>query len=87
MNYLILCGVDRIMKIAIAGTGSLGLSSAILLAQYNEVLAVDVITELDPVADVEIEDYLSNKELNFTTTLDKKSECKGTEYVNKVPPN
>ena len=68
------------MKIAIAGTGYVGLSNAMLLAQHNEVIAVDVIPakveslnkKKSPIADAEIEDFLANKKLNFTATLDKK---------------
>ena len=67
------------MKIAIAGTGYVGLSNAMLLAQYNEVIAVDIIAEKvkllnekkSPIVDVEIEDFLANKPINFTATLDK----------------
>ncbi|WP_368389120.1 hypothetical protein [Shewanella metallivivens] len=67
------------MKIAIAGTGYVGLSNAMLLAQHHEVVAVDIIEQkisqlndkISPKADVEIEDFLANKPLNFTTTLDK----------------
>ena len=67
------------LKIAIAGTGYVGLSNAILLAQHNEVVAVDIIKEKvdllnqqkSPIVDVEIEEFLSNKCLNFKATLDK----------------
>jgi UDPglucose 6-dehydrogenase len=77
------------MKIAIAGTGYVGLSNAMLLAQHNEVVAVDIVAEKidllirkkSPIADVEIEDFLSNKELNFTATLDKQLAYKGADYV------
>jgi len=77
------------MKIAIAGTGYVGLSNAILLAQHNEVVAVDIVPEKiemlsrkkSPIADVEIEDFLTNKELNFTATLDKQLAYKGADYV------
>ena len=66
------------MKIAVAGTGYVGLSNAILLAQNNEVVAVDIIQEkvdmingrVSPIVDKEIEDYLSNKELNLVATTD-----------------
>ena len=77
------------MKIAVAGTGYVGLSNAILLAQNNEVLAVDVIEEKvkminngkSPIIDKEIEDYLANKELNLTATLDGEKAYVNAEYV------
>jgi UDPglucose 6-dehydrogenase len=77
------------MKIAIAGTGYVGLSNAMLLAQHNEVVAVDIIEEKvqllnnkkSPIADVEIEDFLVNKALNFTATLDKNLAYKNADYV------
>jgi len=77
------------MKIAIAGTGYVGLSNAMLLAQHNEVIAVDIIEEKvsllnnkkSPIADTEIEDFLINKNLNFTATLDKKLAYSNADYV------
>ncbi|CCN70300.1 nucleotide sugar dehydrogenase [Vibrio nigripulchritudo] len=77
------------MKIAIAGTGYVGLSNAVLLAQSNEVFAVDVIeskvtsinNKLSPIADKEIETYLSEKPLNLTATLDKEKAYKDAEFV------
>ena len=77
------------MKIAIAGTGYVGLSNAILLAQYNEVVALDIVPEKvsllnqkrSPIEDKEIEDYLSNKQLNFRATLDKQDAYAGAEVV------
>tara|TARA_B110000196_G_C21126810_1_gene656270 strand:- start:343 stop:1530 length:1188 start_codon:yes stop_codon:yes gene_type:complete len=77
------------MKIAIAGTGYVGLSNAMLLAQHNEVVAVDIIAEKiellnnkkSPIVDVEIEDFLLNKELNFTATLNKEIAYKNADYV------
>jgi UDPglucose 6-dehydrogenase len=77
------------MKITIAGTGYVGLSNAMLLAQHNEVIAVDIIEEKinllnqhkSPIVDVEIEDFLINKALNFTATLDKELAYKDAEFV------
>ncbi len=77
------------MKIAIAGTGYVGLSNAMLLAQHNEVVALDIVPEkiemlnrkASPIADIEIEDYLKNKPLNFRATLDKVSAYTGANYV------
>ena len=77
------------MKIAIAGTGYVGLSNAMLLAQHNEVVAVDIIEEKvamlnkkqSPIEDVDITDFLQNKALNFTATLDKQKAYANAEYV------
>jgi UDPglucose 6-dehydrogenase len=77
------------MNITIAGTGYVGLSNAMLLAQHNTVIAVDIIEEKikllnnkkSPVSDVEIEAFLQNSALNFTATLDKKVAYKNAEYV------
>jgi UDPglucose 6-dehydrogenase len=77
------------MKVAIAGTGYVGLSNAMLLAQHNEVVALDVIPEKvemlnkrqSPIVDVEIEDFLANKTLNFTATLEKEQAYLGAAYV------
>ena len=77
------------MKIAIAGTGYVGLSNAILLAQYNEVVAVDIIQEKvdminnkkSPIVDKEIEQYLATKELNLVATTDAYKAYSDAEYV------
>jgi UDPglucose 6-dehydrogenase len=77
------------MKIAIAGTGYVGLSNAMLLAQHNEVVAVDIVEDKinllnnnkSPIADVEIEDFLQNKILNFTATLDKELAYQNANFV------
>ncbi len=82
------------MKIAIAGTGYVGLSNAMLLAQHNEVIAVDIIEEKiallkakkSPIVDAEIEDYLANKPLNFTATLDKQQAYENADYVIVATP-
>jgi UDPglucose 6-dehydrogenase len=77
------------MKIAIAGTGYVGLSNAILLAQHNEVVALDIVPEkvemlnrkVSPIVDNEIEDYLKHKPLNFRSTLDKQDAYAGAAFV------
>jgi len=77
------------MKISIAGTGYVGLSNAILLAQNHEVVALDIVSEkidllnrkLSPIVDAEIEDYLQNKALNFRATLDKHDAYKGADFI------
>ncbi|MFE8146627.1 nucleotide sugar dehydrogenase [Brenneria goodwinii] len=77
------------MKIAIAGTGYVGLSNAILLAQHNEVVAVDVVAEKvamlnegkSPIVDKEIEDFLLNKPLNFKATLDAVTAYQNADFI------
>ncbi|MDY3959632.1 nucleotide sugar dehydrogenase [Romboutsia timonensis] len=77
------------MKIAIAGTGYVGLSNAILLAQNNEVVAVDIIEEKvdminnkkSPIVDKEIEEYLATKKLNLVATTDSLKAYKDADYV------
>ncbi|WP_110576741.1 nucleotide sugar dehydrogenase [Marinomonas alcarazii] len=76
-------------KIAIAGTGYVGLSNAMLLAQHNDVIAVDIVPEKvtmlnnkqSPIEDVEIEDFLENKALSFTATLDKQVAYQQADFV------
>ncbi len=77
------------MKITIAGTGYVGLSNAVLLAQHNQVVALDVIPEkVDkinsgqcPIVDAELEEYLANKNLNLIATLDKATAYKNADFV------
>ena len=77
------------MKIAIAGTGYVGLSNAILLAQHNEVVALDIVPEKvemlnrkqSPIEDVEIVDYFTNKELNLRATLSKQDAYSNADFV------
>lgn len=77
------------MKIAIAGTGYVGLSNAILLSQHNEVVALDIVPEKvamlnrkeSPIEDAEIEDYLKYKKLNFRATLDRRDAYEGADFV------
>ncbi|WP_273124270.1 nucleotide sugar dehydrogenase [Bacillus weihaiensis] len=77
------------MKITIAGTGYVGLSNAVLLAQHNEVIALDIIQEKvdminerkSPIIDHEIEDFLTTKELNLVATTDQYVAFKDAEYV------
>ncbi len=82
------------MKIAVAGTGYVGLSLAVLLAQHNEVTAVDIIPEkvdmlnnhISPIQDDYIEKYLAEKELDLTATLDAESAYKDAEFVIVAAP-
>ena len=77
------------MKIAVAGTGYVGLSLAVLLAQQNEVVALDIMPEkvemlnrkVSPIADKEIEDFLKNKSLNLHATLNKEEAYKNADFV------
>ena len=82
------------MKIAVAGTGYVGLSLAVLLAQHNEVIAVDIIPEkvkmlnsrISPIKDREIEEYLINKDLDLTVTLDGETAYKKADFVIVATP-
>ncbi|EOB4246818.1 nucleotide sugar dehydrogenase [Vibrio metschnikovii] len=77
------------MKIAVAGTGYVGLSNAMLLAQRHQVVAVDIVEhkvtmlnhKQSPIVDAEIEHFLANKPLNFVATLDKQQAYKDAEFV------
>ena len=81
--------MEDIMKIAVAGTGYVGLSNAILLAQHNEVVALDIIQEKvdminnrkSPIVDKEIQEYLETKDLNLIATTDAYKAYKEAEYV------
>lgn len=77
------------MKIAVAGTGYVGLANSVLLSQHNEVYAVDIIEEkveminnkISPIADAEIIDFLKNKELNLTATTNSEEAYKDAEFI------
>ena len=77
------------MKIAIAGTGYVGLSNAVLLAQHNQVVALDLLEEkvrlinqkISPIADKEIQEYLASRPLDLRATTDPGQAFEGAEYV------
>ncbi|GGO78030.1 UDP-glucose 6-dehydrogenase [Marinobacterium nitratireducens] len=77
------------MKIAVAGTGYVGLSNAVLLSQHHEVVAIDIVEEKvrqindrhSPIVDAEIESYLQEKTLNLRATLDKEDAYRGADFV------
>ena len=82
------------MKIAVAGTGYVGLSNAVLLAQHNEVVALDIVPEKvemlnnkqSPIEDSEIEKFFETKELNFSATTDKQKAYLNADYVIVATP-
>ena len=82
------------MKIAIAGTGYVGLSNAVLLAQHNQVIAIDIVpakVEMlnrrhSPIEDSELEDYLSHRPLNLHATLDQAEAYTGADFVIVATP-
>lgn len=77
------------MKIAVAGTGYVGLSNAVLLSQHHEVVALDIVPEKvalinarkSPIGDTDIEDFLANQPLNLRATLDKNDAYEGASFV------
>lgn len=77
------------MKIAVVGTGYVGLSNAMLLAQHHDVIAVDIVTEKvellnnkqSPIEDKDIEHFLANKKLNFSATLDAKQAYEDADFI------
>lgn len=79
----------REMKIAVAGTGYVGLSNAVLLAQHNDVVALDIVAEKvdminrrqSPIEDAEIEEFLQNRQLRLEATLDKRHAYEGAQFV------
>lgn len=81
-------------RIAVAGTGYVGLSNAVLLAQHNEVIAIDIVPEKvemlnnrqSPIEDAEIANFFANKELNFRATLDKEEAYANADFVIVATP-
>jgi UDPglucose 6-dehydrogenase len=81
--------MDKTLNIAVAGTGYVGLSLAVLLSQHHQVTALDIIAEKvdlinarkSPIVDREIEDFLANKPLNLTATTDKKTAYAKADFV------
>lgn len=86
--------MNKNIKIAVAGTGYVGLSNAVLLAQHNEVIAIDIVPEKvemlnkkqSPIEDAEITNFFANKELNFRATLDKEEAYAKADFVIVATP-
>jgi len=86
--------IKKDLKIAVAGTGYVGLSMATLLAQHNQVVAVDILPEKvaminrrqSPIQDEYIEKYFAEKELNLTATLDAETAYMGADFVIVAAP-
>jgi UDPglucose 6-dehydrogenase len=82
------------MKIAIAGTGYVGLANGVLLSQHGEIVALDIVPEKvemlnrkeSPIQDTELKDYLKKKPLNFRATLDKKDAYEGGNTSSSLIP-
>ena len=80
---------DRELTVAVAGTGYVGLSLAVLLSQHHKVYAVDIVPEkvdkinarISPIQDAEIEEYLAEKSLDLTATLDGEAAYRQADYV------
>lgn len=94
MHFITKLSAEEIMKIVVVGTGYVGLSNAMLLAQHHEVIAVDIVPEKiaqlnakqSPIADTEISDFLAKKSLNFTATLDAKAAYTNADFVIVATP-
>src|SRR5690606_27214923 len=84
-----ICMPETKLKIAVAGTGYVGMSNAVLLAQRHEVVAIDINPERvaminrreSPIIDAEIENFLKNRSLNLKATLDKREAYAGADFV------
>ena len=85
----------RLLKIAVVGAGYVGLSNAVLLAQHNEVVAVDIVQEKvdlinakkSPIEDAEVEDFLENRALNLVATTDTRRAYTNADFVIIATPH